>query len=427
MLVYLIYLIIFSLPLYLLRLKILWAPTTVLELMIGILFIVWLIKLKIKSQKLKVAVQNSKLSDRRSKLLTFNCNFGLWTLGFGLPILLLLIGCIISTVVSPAKWTSLGILKGWFVGPLLFFIVLVSTIKTKKQVRNILTCFSLSGAAVGVIGLAYLFASNLTFDGRLRAIFSSPNHLAMYLAPALLIAFYLLFTSKKLKARALHTIPLLAICSVISVALYFTFSYGAWMGVISGFMFLFWFFAKHSFGRKERKILLFYYFIVLLFIIILVVSQLGSEKSQSFLYSTRSSFQSRLTIWRVGLSVLKDHSLWGIGLGTFQEYYLDYRSYFKEPYLEWAVPQPHNLFLAFWLQTGILGLIGFIWIITGFFKMGLKLCRESDSLHLSLIAVMICILVHGLVDTTYWKNDLAVVFWVIVGLMVALSRLKKNL
>lgn len=28
---------------------------------------------------------------------------------------------------------------------------------------------------------------------------------------------------------------------------------------------------------------------------------------------------------------------------------------------------------------------------------------------------MIYALVHGLVDTTYWKNDLALMFWLIIG------------
>ena len=28
---------------------------------------------------------------------------------------------------------------------------------------------------------------------------------------------------------------------------------------------------------------------------------------------------------------------------------------------------------------------------------------------------MIYILIHGLVDTTYWRNDLAVVFWMIIA------------
>jgi len=401
MLIYLIYLIIFSLPLYLFRLKIFWVPTTVLELMICVLFIVWLVTKNRKQGSL------------------FIIHYSLF-----IGVLLLLSGCIISSLVSSNKLTSLGILKGWFIGPLLFFMVLVSVVKTKKQIKNTLAVFGLSGAGVAVISIGHFLARNLTFDGRLRAFFLSPNHLAMYLAPALLIALYFLLTSKELKYFWFIVVGL------TSIAFYFTFSYGAWLGVLVGFLFLLWQQNKSltfvrtpigvptKVGDKTRLRLLIC--VVVLLIIVSAFFQLGSEKFQNFLFSTSSSLQSRLMIWKAALLILKDHPLWGIGLGTFQKYYLDYSSYFRKPYLQWAVPQPHNLLLAFWLQTGVLGLLGFVWIVVWFFKKGRKWVRARHGVPLQ--AVMIYILVHGLIDTTYWKNDLAIIFWLIVGLMVVLSR-----
>ena len=153
------------------------------------------------------------------------------------------------------------------------------------------------------------------------------------------------------------------------------------------------------------------------------------------------------------IKILKDHWLIGIGPGLFQPYYLDYQKYFP-PYLEWAVPQPHNLFLAWWLQAGLLGLIGFLWLVIKFFKQTASIVRhhlfptlssteergqnelttptvspsrvrEGESkkgwvfaikqpLTIFSMAVIIYFLVHGLVDATFWKNDLALIFWVIV-------------
>ncbi len=393
--IYLIYLIVFSLPLYLIRLKIFWVPTTILELMICLVFTVWLLKLSFNKGLVETKFLKTK---------------------FFIPIMLLLVGCTISTIVSPYKLASLGIFKGWFIGPLLFFMVLVSVVKTKKQIKNILVVFGLSGAGVAVISIGYFLARNLTFDGRLRTFFLSPNHLAMYLAPALLIALYFLLASKELKYFWLIVVGL------AGIAFYFTFSYGAWLGVLVGLLFLLWFNFRSLDPQKRKKVFLYFYIFIFL-IIILGAFQLRTEKFQNFLFSTRSSLQSRLIIWRAGLLILKDHPLWGIGLGTFQKYYLDYSSYFKEPYLQWAVPQPHNLFLAFWLQTGVLGLLGFVWIVVWFFKKGLaRINTAGASYAMPLLAVMIYILVHGLIDTTYWKNDLAIIFWVMVGLMVILSR-----
>jgi len=135
----------------------------------------------------------------------------------------------------------------------------------------------------------------------------------------------------------------------------------------------------------------------------------------------RSSFHSRLMIWNTSVEIIKDNPLFGIGPGTFQDVYLSYSEKFDEPYLEWAVPQPHNIFLAFYLQTGMIGFVGFILILFWFFYG----CRNEalPRLYWQIINVlMIYILVHGLVDTTYWKNDLALMFWLIVGMRVVLRR-----
>src|SRR3989338_7558911 len=91
------------------------------------------------------------------------------------------------------------------------------------------------------------------------------------------------------------------------------------------------------------------------------------------------------------------------------------------PYLEWAVPQPHNIYLAFWLQTGLLGLTGFLLLLVWYFK---KLLNNL-SLVVScwLLVVMTYTLLHGSVDTLYWKNDLSFMFWALLGFV---SLLREN-
>ena len=71
-------------------------------------------------------------------------------------------------------------------------------------------------------------------------------------------------------------------------------------------------------------------------------------------------------IWKSAGLMIKNNPLFGIGPGNFQEKYMEYQKYFP-PYLEWAVPQPHNIFLAFWLESGLIGLAGFILLLLYFF------------------------------------------------------------
>ncbi len=365
-----IYLIVFSLPLYLVNFKIGWVPINLLELLICGLFVFWLF-FGIKDR----LVFNNKIC---------------------LPILLILFGVTISTWFSNDIEISAGIWKGWLVVPLLFFIVLINSIKTREQIRNIIISLTLSGIFVSLMALRYWLGSNLTYDGRLQAFYLSPNYLAMYLSPILILSLYLYSFAKNNTYRVLLVANYLLLMAVI----YLTYSYGAWLGLLSAFIFI-------LIQKKDKKIALVFLF---LFILIFVL-QIPSQKFQGFMDFSYPSLESRLVIWQSSWEIIKDNSLIGIGPGMFQEYYLAYQDKFAL-YPEWAVPQPHNLFFAFWLQAGLLGLIGFVWLLISFFKK----IEPKQILGSILIGVMMYILIHGLVDTTYWKNDLSIIFWLIIAL-----------
>jgi O-antigen ligase len=127
-------------------------------------------------------------------------------------------------------------------------------------------------------------------------------------------------------------------------------------------------------------------------------------------------------LWQAALRIGTDNFFLGIGPGMFQKHYLDYQKYFI-PYLEWAVPQPHNILLAFWIQNGVFGVVGFVLLVFWFFKNGiLRKNAGNRGLYALLMLIMVYFLAHGLVDTTYWKNDLSLVFWLIIFLAVYLNQ-----
>jgi len=402
-------LIVLSLPLYLIRLRIGWIPTNLLELMIGGLFIIWLVsRIRINSSQLK-------------------------KVNFFFPVFLIFLGVTLATLFSVDTITSAGIWKSWFIIPLIFFIIIISYLKSKEQVKDIIFALFLSGIGVALAAFFYWLNNNLTYDGRLRAFYLSPNHLAMYLSPILILSFYLHpFLKKKISRILLFT----ADCLLFTV-IYLTYSYGAWLGVIGALIFLL--IVSYPSTRRLRRLaqgvkslpperrrspnrrLIYLASFILLLFILSFLWQIPSQKFQGFLDFSYPSWQSRLIIWQSAGTIIKDHSLIGIGPGMFQKYYLDYQTKLP-PYLEWSVPQPHNLFLAFWLQTGLLGLIGFIWLLFKFFGSVIPQ-QTSKKLSFILIAAMIYILIHGLVDTTYWKNDLSIIFWLLIALNYTNDRL----
>lgn len=367
---WIVYVIVFSLPLYLVNFKIGWVPINFLELLICGLFIFWL------------------FFGNKDRLVFNNKTW--------IPILMILFGITISTWFSNNIEISAGIWKGWFVIPLLFFVVIINSLKTKEQIRSIIISLTLSGFFVALIALYYWLNNILTYDGRLQGFYLSPNYLAMYLSPILILSLYLFSFVKNKILKTLLIINYLLLISII----YLTYSYGAWVGFLFALIFL-------LIQKKDKKMILIF---LSLFILILIL-QIPTQKFQGFIDFSYPSLESRIIIWQSSWEIIKDNALIGIGPGMFQKYYLDYQVNFA-PYPEWSVPQPHNIFLAFWLQAGLLGLVGFFWLLISFFKK----IEPKQILSSILIGTMIYILIHGMVDTTYWKNDLSIIFWLIISI-----------
>jgi O-antigen ligase len=419
-------------------------PTTVLEIMIYILFLVWIINKIQKQYHLSFPRRRESIATLK---LTINIIRNSSALNIG--IILLFLGLTISTFNSSDTRTSLGIFKGWFVDPFLFFIVFVSVIKKEKHIISALKNWIFSGVAVSLISIFYLLNNDLTFDGRLKAFFLSPNHLAMYISPVFLILLFFLLNGLSFPRRreSIATInnslrivqnikkisniqyPIFLI--IIFVPLYFTYSYGAFLGIFAAIIYLLIFRTKSTRAlwnpilnikpacRTGR------YLILLIIISIFIIFISLGKFDQVINSNERSSFHSRLMIWNASVEIIKDNPFFGIGPGTFQNVYLSYAEKFDKQYLEWAVPQPHNIFLAFYLQTGFIGFIGFILILFWFFNgrrsraLG-TMSPTSNIINIITNALIIYILIHGFIDTTYWKNDLSLMFWLVIGMKVVL-------
>jgi len=483
-----VYLVIFFAPIYLWRFSVLGIPSTALEAMIYILFFVWLFR----------NYRGVSYSNIKKQLSDFIKAERILILG----IFLLMAGAVISTLFSSDLETSTGILKGWFFDPFLFFLVFISTIRTKYQIISSLSAWFFSGAAVSIISIFYLLSGDLTFDGRLKEFFLSPNHLAMYISIPFLIALGFLINkarfdvcnvNEKLEIgnwkfgslgleRLLNNMFQVSsfkfqviVLIIILIPLYSTRSYGAFLGIFAGIIYLLLAGSKYNaflplpnalfflrgFSRRLRSFSFTNFqdalrlkplnpqlklgriqnpipklpMIILLFLVFTSFIFITLNKSNQIISSdNRSSFHSRLIIWSTAAEIIKDSPLFGIGPGTFQDAYLSYTGRFSEPYLEWAVPQPHNIFLAFYLQTGLVGFIGFILILVWFFHPASKYknnnvqypCLSSKQAIISniLVSLMIYTLIHGLVDTTYWKNDLALMFWILIAIAFACRKNK---
>ncbi|MFC1622550.1 O-antigen ligase family protein [Patescibacteria group bacterium] len=405
-----IYVLIFTLPAYLIRFNIFDLPSTLLEGEILLLFVVFLILNfnKIKSFKFLEFFN-------KNKLLLVSC-------------FLLLASSIISIFVSPNFVSALGLWKAYFIEPILFLIIFVSVIKKDPpkaeafsragDIKNIFKILSIQVLILSLFAifqkLTGAFISNPFWSAeatrRVTSIFPYPNALALYLAPIIILLLGNFvrkiknnFGNWKLKfGNYLEIVS----CILGFISVYFTKSKGALIALLVGIIFY------AIFYKGYRKIFITITVIALIAFITIIAFNPVLIKGTSTV-AGGDSISTRLDMWNETWQMLKTKPIFGAGLVGYQTAVAPFHT---KDYIEIYL-YPHNIFLNFWTEVGLLGLLAFIGIIFWFFKTGFSQIPNSKFQILTM-ASMTTLLVHGLVDVPYFKNDLAILFWLLIGMMI---------
>lgn len=399
------YLILLLLPTYQIRFNFFGLPTTLLEWMIIILTLAWLIpylkNFSFSWQQLKNGFKN-KLNNPIPRFIAY-------------PIILILVSSWINVYVGNNHISALGIWKAYFFEAIIFFIVSVYLLTQKKYQRAILF---IAGLAIinGVVAGYQFFSGELILNPfwaqeagrRSVGLFSYPNANSLLIAPLVPIFIGQLINSFKEKKFLITSFYFLACCLSLAT-IFWVKSAGAIIALLfSAIIFL-------IYWQKTRLITL---ILILLFSLTIPVNPVRNQIEKIFISTHEirlpmnpSSWQIRAQQWRETWSLIKQSPMFGAGLGQYQT---AVKPLHINKHIEIFL-YPHNIFLNFWTEIGLLGLIGFLWLILAFFKLCVKTCSTSRILTLSLSLAMITLLVHGLVDVPYFKNDLALLFWFIVA------------
>ncbi|OGH73847.1 MAG: hypothetical protein A3C90_02120 [Candidatus Magasanikbacteria bacterium RIFCSPHIGHO2_02_FULL_51_14] len=452
------------LPTYLIRFHIGPLPTTMLEVMVWIILAVWIIK--------KFQISNFRFQISQNKQLF------IWSSIF-------LIGATINIFTSVDLRAAAGEWKAFYVEPILMFLVLITTLKkdtrykmqdTKKPpvssfqfpvshgVNVIFFALVLTGLATSVLAIyqhytgflvPYAFWENQnTF--RVTAWYGYPNAVGLFLAPVVPLALYLVLQSfgelKKIQRykiqdtryKQIQNVKLRHYLFLVScflflltapLAIFYAKSTGALVGLAAGVGLLL------LFNRKTRWPAI---IIGLVGLVGLVGLPSNNPVKQELFFADRSG-QIRLAIWRETFDFLKDRPILGAGLASYEERIAPYHTTVNGEGIE-IFHHPHNIFLTVWVNIGLLGLAGFLGIIVWFYTAGvLRITyhvsriteqekkspitdhRSPITLTPFLLSAMTVILVAGLVDSPYIKNDLAILFWLLPALMILSVDKKDNL
>jgi hypothetical protein len=132
----------------------------------------------------------------------------------------------------------------------------------------------------------------------------------------------------------------------------------------------------------------------------------------------------RFQLWQAAIAMVRDYPMLGIGPDNFRWMYGPYSSNAR-----WNTDiHANNLYLEFLADTGVLGLVTFMWFvwrITTLATQGLLTNHRDSSWiwRVALLASLSAWFVHGLLDYFFEFTPTYVAFWIIAGLTVGLATL----
>lgn len=391
-----------TLPSYLLRFHIGPVPSTVLEAMALILFALWFWK-KRKNVAIKKYLK-------------------------AYPVAFILIGLIIvsSTIaifIAPDFMAALGIWKAYFIEPILLSVVTVDLIRSKNDFKKIIAAFAITCFYISIIAIYQkLTAWNIPVaiwrpeeSRRVTFFFNSPNAIGLLLGPMVVLVFaWLQINIKNLYQKFHHREFLIALVKLTAVILgllsiQFAVSRAALVAtLLSMGMILFFTWSKKW---------------IITCAIVLVALLTGitplNQKIWDLATFQVNSGQLRKLLYESTGRMIEDNFIFGVGLAGFGPSYEKY----KNPLHTEELIYPHNYFLNFWVEIGLLGMIAMTLVVIYYFWLLKNKPQDQffSLLRLGLLAAMIEILIHGMVDAPYFKNDLAMLFWILLSLAICYS------
>jgi len=355
-------------PFFVIRFSLGPIPTTLLEIMIWLIFLANLI------------YSNIKL--KRS-----------WHLALAI---LFLLSALVSVSVDPNLASGMGLFKAYFVDGFLVYLLLANLSKNEKD--DFSNSLILSGV-IASIGALILYTSGIKSNDNRIVDFSllSSNYLAMYLS-----AIFVLAISKLERKVGIRVYFLSLGALVMLLAMYLTNSRGIIVAVVPAVIYLIYSLIKN----KTRWVKAVFIVLALAFF---VGGYLYFRPDWSDHSRKATSSNIRYYIWVTSVEMVKLNPVWGVGLSNYQNYFTDLTQD-RVNYPEYIAPQAltaHNIFLQLYLTTGFLGLLAFVALMVG------SIFKAKNRQY---VALVIAFLAYGLVDTPFFRNDLAILVWIVIAL-----------
>lgn len=314
---------------------------------------------------------------------------GLW-LGVG----------VVGVLAAPDHWQALGLWRAYFLEPLLTIPLWWSLVASEIWRFRLLNL--IAGQLLIIGGIAVLQRFGWVWSPgpwveespmRVTSWFAYPNAAALYVAP---LAAYLFAAAIRLRERisVVHSSLWITAALFGFFTCFLVYSRGALLALGVGIVLT-------SFWAVHRKR---WWVVIALVIVVGLLLPTTRQVVTKVLTKQDTSTDVRSVLWQGTWRLVRAEPITGAGLGGFPVAYQKYKLPQHIEFLQY----PHNALLNVWTELGILGVIV---SSIGIFGLAAAIFRGIRSRAPWAVPALIAwsvLLIHGVLDVPYFKNDLAV-------------------
>lgn len=255
--------------------------------------------------------------------------------------------------------------------PLTFLVMSVQV--NEKQLRIIVKCLAAIFAGLSLWACAQFFIFGDYFGGRAHHPLANPNSLAALFNLGFFCALgWMIGAPNRMQSNLALGLTILIFAGIVSTA-----SRGAFFALVP-VLFFFLFVMRDQAKQHWRCLLILFVSAAAL----LALSMLATKGTDSIALRTIETVtfaqddltSNRLALWQAGLAMVKEHGLFGTGIGTYYLYFPEFRLPTDTDGAFYAHSDP----LQYWVELGVLGPLLFYAFIIAVCARTIKAFKQTD-------------------------------------------------
>ncbi|MBA7471265.1 hypothetical protein ES707_06571 [subsurface metagenome] len=348
--------------------------------------------------------------------------FQLMRTPLNIPITAFLVAAAIGVVMAVDFKHSL---KGYMtLGWISIFFLFVNNVKDvtrfKKLVRILIIITTIAGAyAIFQHFTRIDFFGNVKYVqkslSRSTGFFNSPQTFGNYVLLLLPMVFGLSFYSNTRREKRWLQLSGL----IILTAIIFSYTRGVWLGLIGGLIFM-------AILRSKKLLLLVVTGIIVssMFLVFLPSSRFTQRVVRTF--KSERPVGDRIYFWQGSLRIIRDYPITGLGWEGFRIVYPKY----KPAKGRQLVCHAHNNFIDMAVDSGLLGLGIFLWLLVTIYKVGFHIFKELEDGYFKGIAwgflgSLTAFLIAGLSQYNFGDSEVVMLFYFLLAMVMVIPRIKE--